>query len=235
MPIRKPLLVNGEIYHVIIRGAGDSLVFRNNQDRFRAIFSLYEFNTTEPVEIKSQRKRRKKSKKNRDPFSDEREILVEIFTFCFMPNHIHLLLRQVKKDGISKFIQKFGAGYVGYFNQKYERKGPLFAKFRAVHIKTDEQLRVVFSYIHINPTSLIEPKWKEKGINSPSRVINFLEKYKWSSYPDYLEKQNFPSLTKREFLSEVMGGKNGAKNFINDWIRHKSDKGEKETLTLLGW
>ena len=93
-----------------------------------------------------------------------------------MPNHVHLLLRQLKDSGIFKFMKKFGSGYGRYFNKKYNRKGYVFQnRFLAVPIKTDKQLKVVFAYIHANPVSLIEPKWKERGIKNFNKVIKFIE------------------------------------------------------------
>ena len=141
-----------------------------------------------------------------------------------MSNHIHLLLRQIKKDGITRFMRKFGAGYGGYFNRKHNRKGHLFqGRFRAIHIKTNNQLQIVFTYIHTNPISLIEPKWKEKGIKDFKKVIKFLEGYKWSSYLDYIGIKNFFSITERDFLLEVMGRVKGCRHFIKDWIKYKGD------------
>ncbi|MEK9135432.1 MAG: transposase [Patescibacteria group bacterium] len=231
MPIKRPQLVNNEIYHIVIRGAGDSLIFKNEDDRYRAIFSLYEFNTKGSIEIREQRKKRKIIKASGEPFSDNRKLLVEIWAFWFMSNHIHLLLKQKKDGGISEFVKKFGAGYVGYFNKKHNRKGPLFAKFRAVHIKDDKQLITVFVYIHTNGISLIESKWKERGISNPKKVIEFLENYKWSSFQDYIGKKNFPSVTSREFLLNIMGGEKGCKEIIDDFVRYKKTfKGFDEVI-----
>ncbi len=233
MPIKRPQLVNNEIYHVVARGVGDSLIFKDKDDHYRGIFSLYEFNTTKPVVIREKRKQRKISKANREQFSDSRELLVEILAFYFMPNHIHLLVKQVKDDGITQFMRKFGAGYAAYFNKKYNRKGHLFqGRFQAVHIGTDEQLKTVFVYIHTNGISLIEPKWKERGIENPERVINFLENYKWSSYPDYIGKKNFPSVTKRDFLLNVMGEEEGCRKFIESWVKYKGEIKELRNVEL---
>lgn len=224
MPIKRPQLVNDEIYHIVTRGVEDSLIFKDKNDYYRGIFSLYEFNTREPIVIREKRKQRKASKANRELFSDSRELLIEILTFYLMPNHIHILARQIKDNGITQFMRKFGAGYVAYFNKRYDRKGHLFqGRFRAVHIKTDEQLKIVFAYIHTNGISLIEPKWKEKGIENPEEVIDFLENFKWSSYSDYIGRKNFPSLTKRDFLLDVMGGIGGCRDFINNWVRYKGE------------
>jgi len=223
MPYRHEQFVNGEIYHTVIRGIDDNLIFKNTDDYYRGIFSIYEFNTTMPIEIRLQREKRYTVKKHGDRVSeDTRDKLVEILAFYFMPNHIHLLIRQIKNNGITQFMRKFGAGYATYFNKKYNRKGHLFqGRFRAVHIKTNEQLKNVFVYIHTNGISLIEPKWKEKGISNPKKVIKFLENYKWSSYPDYIGKKNFPSVTNRDFLLKVMGGKKGCKEFVENWVKYK--------------
>lgn len=225
MPIKRPELINNEIYHIVIRGVEESLIFKDESDYYRAIFSIYEFNTTEPIVIRERRKARAKKKQiNREQFSDSRNLLVEIFAFFFMPNHIHLLIRQLKDEGITKFMRKFGAGYAAYFNKKYERKGHLFqGRFRAVHIKTEEQLKNVFVYIHTNGVSLIEPNWKEKGIENPKKVIKFLENYKWSSYPDYIGKKNFPSVTQRNFILKIMSGEKSCRNFVENWIKYKGE------------
>lgn len=233
MPVKRPLLVNNEIYHIVIRGVGDSLIFKDKSDYYRAIFSLYEFNTTEPIEIRKQREKRKASKASGEQFSDTREMLVEILIFCFMPNHIHLLVRQIKNNGITQFMRKVGAGYAAYFNKKYNRKGHLFqGRFRAVHIEGDEQLKTVFVYIHTNPISLVESKWKEKGIYNLEKVIKFLENYKWASYPDYIGRKNFPSVTKRDFLLEVMNKKEGCRKFVEDWVKYKKEVKDLKGLVL---
>jgi len=223
MPIIRPQFVNGEIYHVVTRGVEKRPIFSNESDYYRAIFSLFEFNDKKHVIMRDRRRDRLYHKKiGQEQFSATREMLVEILTFCFIPNHIHLLLRQLKDNGISRFMGKFGAGYATYFNKKYERVGHLFqGRFRAVHIKTNEQLQNVFVYIHTNPAELIDRGWREGGIKNPEEVIKFLENYKWSSYLDYIGKKNFPSVTQREFLVRVMGDKDNCKNFVNHWVKYK--------------
>lgn len=240
MPYRREQFINGEFYHVVTRRLEDHLLFKDVDDYYRGIFSIYEFNTTNPVEILERRKVRaeiKKAQTQGDPLSltDFRDKLVEVVLFCLMPNHIHLLLKQLKEGGITKFMNKFGAGYPAYFKQKHgeKRRGYFFqGRFVSVHIKTNEQLKTVFVYIHTNPLSLIEPDWKEKGIKNPERAIKFLEDYKWSSYPDYIGKKNFPSVTEREFILKVMDGEQGCKNFVENWIKHKGEIKEFFELAL---
>lgn len=229
MGFRKVQFVNGEIYHIILRAIDDNLIFKDRDDYYRGIFSLYEFNNAKPITIRERRKEREKIKKLLkempapvEKIVDEREKLVNIFSFIFMPNHPHLLLRQLKDEGITNFMRKLGTGYGGYFNRKYDRKGHVFQnKFLAVPIKNEEQLKNVFVYIHTNSISLIEPKWKERGIADPEKVIKFLGNYKWSSYQDYIGEKNFPSVTDRDFIWKIMGGEKGCKEFVDYWIRYK--------------
>jgi len=223
MPIICPQFINGEIYHIVTRGVEKRQIFSGDPDYYRAIFSLFEFNDEKHVLMRDRRRTRLQQKKlGREQFSANRDLLVEILAFCLMPNHIHLLLRQLKDNGISKFMGKFGAGYVTYFNKKYDRTGHLFqGRFRAVPIRNNEQLQNVFVYIHTNPTEIIEPGWKKEGIKNPEEIIKFLENYKWSSYLDYIGKKNFSSVTNREFFIKVMGDVENCKNFVNHWIRYK--------------
>ena len=239
MPRRKEQFVTGEIYHIVIRAIDNNLIFKDLNDYYRGIFSIYEFNNANPIEIRKRRQARRKEKKKEkggSPSSatfEKRDRYVDILCFCFMPNHIHLLLKQLKNDGITKFMRKVGTGYAKYFNSKYSRKGYVFQnRFRSVLIKDDDQLRVIFNYIHANPISLIEPGWKENGIKNLKKVAKFLEDYKWSSYKDYVGENNFPSVTERNFLSEFLSGVDGCKLSLKDWIKYKKSLTRSQELLL---
>lgn len=214
------------MYHLILRGIDDNLIFKDQNDYYRGIFSIYEFNNSKPVTIQHRRRVRarikKESEKGGPSVKDEREKLVEVCSFALMPNHLHLLAKQIKRGGVTKFMSKVGTGYGGYFNRKYARKGYVFQdRFISIRIRDEEQLKTLFVYIHTNPVSLSEPKWKENGIKNPKEVIKFLEKYKWSSYQDYIGKNNFPSVTDRDAVLKIIGDEQNCKNFIESWIRHK--------------
>lgn len=231
MPYRKQQFANNEIYHIVSRGIDNNLIFKDVDDYYRGIFSLYEFNNAKAVTIRDRRKNRISQKKNLSRgrasgqvsgqiIVDERDKLVDVLAFCFMPNHIHLLVKQLQDGGITKFMRKVGTGYGSYFNRKYARKGYVFQnRFTSVLVKDDVQLRIVFVYIHTNPSALVEAGWND----NPGKVIKFLEKYKWSSYPDYLSKKNFPSVTERSFLLDLMREKKGCKEAVISWIKYKGE------------
>lgn len=247
MPRRKEEFLNNEIYHIASRGIDDKTIFNDKDDYYRGVFSIYEFNNSKPVSIKHRRKIRARFKKSiRGRVSDglegedfmekdKRDKMVEVLTFCFMPNHFHLLLKQIQDNGISRFMKKVNGGYGRHFNEKYKRKGYVFQnRFHSVHVQSDDQLRTVFNYIHANPVSLIEPNFKELGIRNHSvgEIIKFLKKYKWSSFQDYIGVKNFPSVTGREFLLNMMGGEKGVIDNLSDWLYHKKELAKFRDLFL---
>jgi len=223
MGARQISFINGEIYHTVLRSVEGILIFRDNSDYFRVISGLYEFNNKSPVNIWHKRRAKKqqtyslKVMQGKTLHNFKREKLVDVLAFCLMPNHIHLLLRQREDKGLTKFMRKLATGQ---------------GKFRAVHIKDDEQLQTVFVYIHANPVSLIFPQYKEKGIDDVRKATKFLEKYKWSSYQDYIGAKNFPSVTQRDFLLKIMNGSDGCKEAIENWLKAKKELRDFETLTI---
>jgi len=240
MPIKRPQLANNEIYHIVVRGIEGRNVFEEKKDYYRFISNLFEFNDSKPAGWDYRFARvpnipENSSLGNPENCSREkpqRELIVAILAFCLMPNHAHLLVQQIKDNGISAFMRKLGAGYVGYFNRKYERQGHLFQRrFKAVHVKTDNQLRSVFVYIHTNPAVLIDRNWKDGGIKNTKEVIKFIENYKWSSYSDYLEKENFPLVIQRSLFNQMMP-RGQWKKIVNEWVKYKSFNGRDISVEL---
>lgn len=224
--MRRPQFVKNYVYHVFNRGVDKRNVFLDNQDYYRFIRSLFEFNDEDPVlnmnyyfDPKTMGIGKRLARKDRKP----RKMLVEILIFTLMPNHFHLLLKQKAQKGIVKFMQKLGTGYTNYFNIKYEREGGLFqGKFKAVLIENNEQLQYIPQYIHLNPLKLIYGSWISIDWR---KKFKFLEEYRWSSFQDYIGKKNFPSLTQREFLLNVFNGGKSYKKHNIDCLK-ESSKGE---------
>ena len=70
MPYRREQFINDEIYHIVLRAIDDNLIFKDDDDYYRGIFSIYEFNTTKPITIRERRKIREQFKKaNRERVS----------------------------------------------------------------------------------------------------------------------------------------------------------------------
>ncbi|MBI2450352.1 MAG: transposase [Candidatus Nealsonbacteria bacterium] len=237
MPIKRPPIITGEIYHIVIKAVDRTKLFRDQRDYFRMVHDLFEFNDEKPTSpyYRQEPKHTRTVLVCLEKRHTGRECLVEILAFCLMSNHVHLLIRQLKDNGISKFMRKIGAGYGGYYNKKYKRSGHLFqGKYRIVYIKDDQQLITVFVYIHTNPVALLAPDWKEKGIDKKDlrKIIKFIEDYRWSSYSDYLGKKNFPSLTTRDFLLNEFGVVKEAQRFVNDWLQTKRELADLEQVAI---
>lgn len=181
MPGRITPFVNGGYYHILNRGSEKKNIYIQNRDyiRFQKSFYYYKFAGPKP-------KFSQFTKSNLfKPFLNEK--IVEILCFCLMPNHFHLLIKQLKDGGISTFISQLSNSYTKYFNVKYNRVGPLLqGAFKAVRIETDEQLIHVSRYIHLNPVV--------------SGLVGLPENYKWSSYIEYISQNPFYCL-----INEIMG------------------------------
>lgn len=215
--MKKPTFVTNSFYHIYNRGVEKRDVFLNKAEYFRFIHNLFEFNDEAPAsniyyKSPSLKSYEVQPRKNR-------ELLVEIITYCLMPNHFHLLLRQRAEDGIVRFMQKLGTGYTMYFNQKHERVGSLFqGRFRAVLIEKEAHLLYLPHYIHLNPLDMYMPSWRDRRIMDPQKVLDFLASYRWSSYPDYTGKKNFPSLVSMQTITELFGTSRVYNDSFREWI-----------------
>jgi putative transposase len=140
----------GEYYHIYNRGVDKRDIFLDDSDYFRFLKSLKEFNQLEPV-VSLYINDRIKPNVGVRPLQNENDELVEIIAFNLIPNHYHLILKQLKDGGISEFMKRIGGGYTSYFNYKNERSGALFqGKFKAVHVTSNEKLLFLSAYVNGN-------------------------------------------------------------------------------------
>lgn len=130
--------------------------------------------------------------------------LVDILSYCLMPNHFHFLLKERIVGGVTKFTQRLADGYTKYFNIRHEREGRLFtASYKSVRIQGDEQLIQVSRYIHLNPTT-----------SSHMRVpISQLKNFPWSSLSRYLEN-NADLLCQPEEIAEFFSSPKAYWKFV---------------------
>lgn len=206
MPARFTPLVTDQYYHIFNRGVNKQPIFEGVKDYKRAM-EILEFYSYIPKLRYS--KFLLLSQEDRGRFMDnlhqENDKLVDIVCFCLMPNHLHLLLCQKKANGISKFMANLQNSYTRYFNTKHERIGPLMqGQFKAVLIEDDDQLLHVSRYIHLNPYSSFIVK-----------DLAGLEKYPWSSLPEYLGIESTQICNKQIMLSHFRSAKD-YKQFVFD-------------------
>ncbi len=203
-----------EFFHTLNRGVDKRNIFLGDKDYLRFVHDLYEFNDQDWVLDVGYR-----SDKPPTP-ARRRKLLVDIHCFCLMKNHYHLLLSPRIENGVSRFMKKLNMGYAKYFNNKYKRTGALFeGRYKSVPITSQSHFIHIPYYIHLNPLDYINPEWRNRIVKNPKTAVEFLENYRWSSLLDYIGKNNFPSVTSRDFLLKFWGGTKNYKTEIINWVR----------------
>ena len=203
----------GEFYHLYNRGINKMPIFLDVFDKKRFIKLLFVCNSRKSVVFKSIQGQ------SLDEI-DRGETLVDIGIYCLVPNHFHLLIKEKTENGISEFVKKVATGYSMYFNKKYERTGSLFeGPFKAKRIDTDEYLKYIFSYIHLNPIKIIDSQWKENKITDRVKAKNYLQKYPYSSYFEYIGgKRQEEKILEKDSFPEYFSQPKEFDDFINDWL-----------------
>lgn len=162
-------LYQGGYYHVYNRGVAKQEIFCKRQDYVVFLRFLKEYllpiDHEGRVELQGINPRRRAITLNGE---------VELLAYCLMPNHFHLMVKNISQNGLSRFMRAVSTNYAMYFNHEYKRVGPLFQGiYKAVGIDNEHYYTWITRYIHRNPKSLLardQPLWS----------------YEFSSYPAYL-------------------------------------------------
>lgn len=142
MPRMARLLMNNSCYHIITRGNQKQTVFLEEDD-----FKTY---------LKKLKEYTKRFK-------------AKLYSFCLMPNHVHLILEPQESKKLAKLMQGLNLSYTLYFNRKYNKVGHLWQdRFISKVIYKDEYLLDCIQYIESNPIR--------------AAIINNPQDYAWSSY-----------------------------------------------------
>lgn len=214
----------GEYYHTYNRGTDKRTIFMDQYDHKRFQALLYICNSIKAVDMNLHFK--EEGRTFSELFEIEREdTLVDIGTYSLMPNHFHILIREKMEGGIIKFMSKLSIAYAMYFNKKNGRTGGLFeGPFKAKHVTTDEYLKYLFAYIHLNPVKIIDSKWKENGIKDRSTAQDYLKKYEYSSYLDYQNEVRLENkIINKGVFPEYFADPKDFNDFIDEWLTFKSE------------
>ncbi len=121
---RKPRVERAGFYHIINRGVNKNSIYHDKDDFIKFLTFLQDA-------------------------SDE--YAFEIYSYCLMNNHYHLLLKTTQEN-ISQIMQKINSRYSIYFNKKYKRVGPLWqGRFKSWFIYDTNYLSTLVRYIEFNP------------------------------------------------------------------------------------
>lgn len=164
-----------DIYHVIGRGAGRQIIFEDDEDR-NAFLRLL--------------------KSNLDKSS------ADLYAWCLMDNHYHLLVR-ARLEQLGVCMKLLGGAYALRFNARHDRTGHLFQdRFKSEPVNDDTYLMTVVRYIHKNP--------EKAGLGACAA-------YRWSSYGEYTGRSR---LCDTEFVLALFDGIENFEAF------HRSFEGE---------
>lgn len=159
--------------HIICRGIGKQVLFEEEMD-YKYFLNLLK------------------------RFSQECD--VTLIAYCLMENHVHLLVNDPGCN-ISKFMQKLGVTYSGYYNRKYDRSGHLFQdRYLSETVDDEKYLLTVFRYILNNP--------QKAGICPASA-------YRWSSYHQFhAARAGHNSIVDTSLLYSLIGGSKAYQEYL---------------------
>lgn len=172
MPRQARRLSKTGIYHTMLRGINRQQIFEDEEDSEKFIQVLKDCKAVSKFEL---------------------------YAYCLMDNHIHLLIKP-EKEPLELIFKRIGSRYVYWYNWKYNRRGHLFQdRFKSEPIDTEEYFLTVLRYIHDNPLKA----GLSKNVYS----------YKYSSAKDYLN--GTAELVDIDFAIGMMG-KETLLDFFNE-------------------
>lgn len=178
MTTRKVPFAVGEWYHCYNRGIEKRVVFEDARDYHRFLELLYLANDRSPLR-RGDIQIHKFEEILKVPRNKK---LVAIGAFCLLPNHFHLVLKEIVDGGITMFMRKIGTAYTMYFNARHERMGNLFlGPFQSRHVSTDRYFQHLINYVHCNPATLYESEWKTSHVVDPQFLGEQITAYPYSS------------------------------------------------------
>lgn len=173
MPRHPRIHTPANVYHVVIKGTNRQLLFEEKKD-FRKYLEVLRF--------------------------FKKECDFEIYAYCLMSNHVHLLIK-TNSVQLSSVFRRINTSYAIWFNSKYERTGHLQNdRFYSEPVESSNYLLNVVRYIHYNPT--------KSGLEDIPG-----EKYPWNSYLEYLD-ETYDLISPNQVLT-LFGGKENMEEFHN--------------------
>jgi putative transposase len=137
------LFIPGLAHHIVQRGHNRNAVFVDDADYSFYLDNLIEWKT---------------------------RCDVNVFAYCLMTNHVHLILMPNKKgDFISRLMRRLSARQGRRVNRLERRIGtPWSGRFKSSVIDTDNYLLACLRYVELNPVR--------------AGIVDRPEDYRWSSY-----------------------------------------------------
>ena len=206
MPAKNSVKIYREnsIYHIYNRGVEKRKIFLNEQDYkvFLTCLKQYLSNPETGPRRQVLQGQTLQYHASKNYYGE-----IELLSFCLMPNHVHLLIKQKDKNAIKKFTQSLFTRYSIYFNRKYRRSGSLFqGRYKATNVIDKDYLLDLSRYIHKNPLKytkdliesyssysiylgLVNTAWVNKNIILDYfNKSEFMKRHNIKSYKYFVEK-----------------------------------------------
>jgi len=137
----RKIYIEGGIYHVYNRASAHSRLFNDNRD-YRVFVSLI----------------RHKLCKSLNPLERTSKFYgkIELYAYCLMPTHFHLLLKQKDEKTIAGFMKSLQLSYSHYKHICQAKRGSLYEdRYKARLITSTRDLLTTSRYIHRNPQEIV--------------------------------------------------------------------------------
>src|SRR3989344_1036941 len=206
MPSRYDVFYNGGIYHIYDKTIDCREIFIPKlADEFIDIFSYYRSELSSSLRYSLFKKLPEETHNSKlKKIFVNSHFMIEIFSFSLQPNHYHFLIKQLKENGIIKFMSNILNSITHYYNKGILRKGPIFLpQFISKRIKNQEQLTYTSRYIHTNC-------FAHQLVNNPEDIFE----YPYSSIKPFISKSNPLKIRTDEIMSSFGYDQSKFKQFI---------------------
>lgn len=120
-----------------------------------------------------------------------------VLAYALMTNHFHLVVEQKTAGGLPALMQPAMTGYGRYFNDRHDRKGPVFEnRYSARPASSDFDLQFMIAYAHLN---------------DPIRQLD----HEWTSHRAYVGEHDSAGWIDVERGLSLFGGVNGYVRFMD--------------------
>ena len=221
-----------DLGHIYNRGSRKMPIIYDEADKWRFLKSLYYLNDEyAPTNIFQRLKSEIELGKCRNferpkDWPDSRP-LVKILSYCLMPNHFHLLLKQITENGISRFMARFSDSFTKHINTKHDMSGRLFqSSYQSRLAKNEKMIWHTDVYIQVfNPFELY-PGGSDKATKEFDKAFEFVLEYPFCSLGESFGKRNL-HIIDRDVLGEIWSNVAEYKEFAQEAIIYHNNSNRK--------
>lgn len=238
--LRKEKFLIGEYYHIYSRTIFNIPEFKNKDNANKLAQTFLLANSTKSGQAFDYlRNNINTSLKDALKISQSGEKLTEVLCYAIMPDHYHLLMKEIKEKGITDFIRKCNTSIAKYINTKTERRGPLFeSRFKSKQVDSNDYLLHLSVYIHLNPLDFLDSKdWRKNKTKDWKNAMEKILNYPWSSIkhfisnpsstPDFDEDIYSNIISGTEIITGQFNGKNDYEIFLQEFASSTPDFDEE--------